>query len=52
MDIEGAEPAALVGAENHIRRSHPKLAISLYHLTNHLLEIPSLIHNIDPSYKP
>ena len=51
MDIENAEPAALAGAQNHIKRSHPKLAISLYHSLSHLLEIPTLIHNIDPSYK-
>ena len=51
MDIEGAEIAALHGAKNHIRRSHPKLAISLYHAINHLLDIPELIRKIDPSYK-
>ena len=51
MDIEGAETAALTGARNHIRRSHPKLAISLYHTPNHLLEVPDLIREIDPSYQ-
>ena len=51
MDIEGAEIAAIKGARNHIKRSHPKLAISLYHSLPHLLEVPALVHRIYPHYK-
>ena len=31
MDIEGAEPRAIVGSEAIIRRDHPNLAIAVYH---------------------
>jgi FkbM family methyltransferase len=40
MDIEGAEPAALRGAERTLRRHRPGLAIALYHRPEHLWEIP------------
>jgi FkbM family methyltransferase len=51
MDIEGAEPLALTGAQRHIQRSRPKLAVCLYHTLSHLLEIPALIHEIEPDYR-
>ena len=51
MDVEGAETMALVGAENTIRAHHPKLAISLYHRPEDLLQIPQLIKAIDPRYQ-
>jgi FkbM family methyltransferase len=51
MDVEGAEAAALRGAENHIRRSKPKLAISLYHTLPDLIEIPRLIKGFVPGYR-
>ena len=40
MDIEGAEPAALRGAERTLRRHRPELAISLYHQPEHLWTVP------------
>ena len=40
MDIEGAEPAALRGAERTLRRHRPGLAVALYHRPEHLWEIP------------
>jgi FkbM family methyltransferase len=43
MDIEGAEPRALVGAEKSIRRFRPQLAISIYHQPDHFFEIPMQI---------
>ncbi len=46
MDIEGAEPDALLGARNLIRKSRPGLAISIYHRPEHLWQIPLLIENI------
>ncbi len=51
MDIEGAEPLALRGAEKHIRSSRPKLAVCLYHSIVHLLEIPFLINELNPEYR-
>jgi FkbM family methyltransferase len=51
MDIEGAEVAAILGAAEHIKRSKPKLAISLYHKLSDLIIIPKLIHQLVPEYK-
>lgn len=51
MDIEGGELDALRGAQNHIRTNRPKLAVSLYHSLPELLDIPALIHEINPNYK-
>ena len=43
MDIEGAEPDALLGAKKTIETSRPGLAISLYHHPAHLWQIPLLV---------
>lgn len=43
MDVEGAELAALHGAEQTIRSHRPGLAISLYHRPADLWEIPQLL---------
>ncbi len=51
MDIEGAEPNALEGARGIIHKHKPKLAISIYHETEHLWKLPLLIHDINPNYK-
>lgn len=51
MDIEGAERQALDGAKNTIRRYHPKLAISIYHLADDLWRIPYEIATEYPWYK-
>jgi len=51
MDIEGAEIAAILGTQNHIKRTKPKLAISLYHKLTDLIEIPKLIKQLVPEYK-
>lgn len=51
MDIEGAEKSAILGAKNHIKEDHPKLAISIYHSNNDLLDIFNLISEIQPKYK-
>ena len=46
MDIEGAELAALQGAEKLIREKHPILTICVYHREEDLIEIPQYIHKI------
>jgi FkbM family methyltransferase len=51
MDIEGGEMLALRGAAKTIRRFYPKLAISLYHSLNDMVDIPALIADLGPEYR-
>lgn len=51
MDIEGAELNALIGAEKTIRKSRPKLAISVYHKRRDIWEIPMLLLKYNPDYR-
>lgn len=51
MDIEGAELIALHGAANIIKKYKPKLAISVYHRPNHLVDIPLYLKTLIPDYK-
>ena len=50
MDIEGSEPFALAGGAELLKREMPVLAICLYHRTEHLWQIPNLIHSLAPGY--
>jgi len=51
MDIEGAEPEALLGAEEMIRKYRPDLAICVYHAPNHLWDIPLYLHGLGLGYR-
>jgi FkbM family methyltransferase len=51
MDIEGAEPNALRGAINSVRRYHPRLAISLEHRPTDPDTIPALTRQLWPEYQ-
>jgi len=51
MDIEGAEPEALSGAEKLLRDVGPNLAISVYHEPNHIWELMEQIKKINPGYR-
>lgn len=51
MDIEGAEPEAILGAKETLVKFQPKLAISVYHEFDHYYKIPQLINSINPKYK-
>jgi FkbM family methyltransferase len=51
MDIEGAEPYALRGAQAMIRQHKPDLAISVYHSLSHFWEIPALVRQWVPEYR-
>lgn len=51
MDIEGFELSALKGATRSIQAGSPKLAVSAYHRSTDLLEIPAFIDSIAPDYK-
>jgi len=50
MDIEGAEPDALLGARSIIERDAPVLAICLYHAQEHLWQVPLLIQSLSSQY--
>ncbi|WP_298903215.1 FkbM family methyltransferase [uncultured Psychroserpens sp.] len=51
MDIEGAEPVALEGAIETIKRFRPKLAIAIYHSMNDFAKIPNWILDLDLDYE-
>jgi FkbM family methyltransferase len=50
LDIEGAELDALRGARELITRSHPRLAVCVYHRPEHLWEIPLFVRDMGPWY--
>ncbi|MBV8786784.1 MAG: FkbM family methyltransferase [Mycobacterium sp.] len=50
LDVEGAESAAIDGAQRLIRAGHVALAISVYHRPDDLWRIPQQIHAMNPSY--
>lgn len=51
MDIEGMELDALAGAEHLIRQYKPKMAVSVYHRMEDMIEIPQWILHLDMGYK-
>ena len=51
MDIEGAEPAALRGAVNTIKKHRPKLAIAIYHSLEDFVNIPKWIMDLNLGYE-
>lgn len=51
MDIEGAEPSALLGGRETVTRQQPILAVSCYHRQDHLWTIPLLIQRLHPDYR-
>jgi len=51
MDIEGAEPFALNGAIETIKKFKPKLAIAIYHSMDDLVNIPKWITELKLGYK-
>ncbi|GHV20475.1 hypothetical protein FACS189494_04300 [Spirochaetia bacterium] len=51
MDIEGAELDALKGAQKTIVKWRPRLAISIYHKAEDIVDIPSYILGLVPEYK-
>ncbi|URZ18164.1 FkbM family methyltransferase [Clostridium felsineum] len=51
LDIEGGELKTLEGAINTITKFKPKLAISLYHNANDIIEIPLFVKKIVDDYK-
>lgn len=51
MDIEGSEYRALLGAEKTIKKYRPRMALSIYHKPEDIIEIPSLLLKYDSSYR-
>jgi hypothetical protein len=51
MDVEGAEPDALKGAEGLIREHRPDLGICVYHAPDHIWEIPLYLHEMGLGYR-
>lgn len=51
LDLEGAEQAALKGAQDHIMTDHPKLAVAVYHRPEDFWKIPKYILGLREDYK-
>lgn len=51
MDIEGAEPNALHGAADTIKRHRPMLALSVYHDPEHFVSLMEIINELDLRYE-
>lgn len=51
LDIEGAEKEAIEGAAGVIERDKPKMAVSIYHRTEDLWQIPALILKYRRDYR-
>lgn len=51
MDVEGSELQSLKGAQKTIRKNRPRLAISVYHRPEDLVEIAEYILELNPEYQ-
>ena len=51
LDVEGAEARCLRGATQVIRRHRPKLAVALYHALADFVNLPQMIHEMNPDYR-
>lgn len=51
MDIEGAEPNAIEGATETIRKFKPRLSLSAYHQANHPVLVPEKVRQARNDYK-
>lgn len=51
MDIEGFEPKCLAGGRSVIEKYQPVLAVCVYHLQDHIWQIPLQINKYNDGYK-
>ncbi len=50
-DVEGYEFQMLLGAEETIRANRPKISITVYHSTNHFVEMREFLRNLHGDYQ-
>ena len=50
FDVEGAEPDAVQGCRRILEESRPTLAVSAYHLQDHLWRLPLLVDSLASRY--
>jgi FkbM family methyltransferase len=50
MDIEGAEPRAIIGGRQTIAKYHPRMALCTYHAPDHPQKVPELARAAWPGY--
>ena len=50
MDVEGSEYQSLLGCQRTIGEYHPRMAISVYHFSEDVYEIPALLLEMDDTY--
>ncbi len=50
-DVEGADRSALLGSRKTIEQYSPKIRTAVYHRPYDLIDIPLLIHELQPRYK-
>lgn len=51
MDVEGAEMDVLNGMKEFIKSNKPKLAVSVYHKVEHIIDVPLLLKALNPDYR-
>lgn len=51
LDVEGSELRTLRGAINTIKHWRPKLASSIYHKPEDIIELPAFVEDLDMNYK-
>ena len=51
MDIEGSERYALRGAEQTLKKFHPRMAICTYHLPDDPKVIPAVVESVGAGYR-
>ena len=51
FDVEGAEEAALLGAQRLLAEYKPKLQVAAYHRSEDFFRLPLLIKRLNPEYR-
>ena len=51
FDVEGSEKQAVTGSEQTIKKYSPKICMALYHRAYDLIDLPLMLHELNPKYK-